>query len=283
MEKTQRALSIIKEKQARDELQDYKYLRGKIEKIVGDKDAADDVLREAIIQNINQDAQDGINVFVGEPDCPTMQFNNLPRVEVKRVEPVHENKLDVEIFPGESHKPVITFVKQDNFQWGDVEDIEVPVERELPPTPPPPPPKVKRPKPPPPPPPKPEIIKVPTPLPAPPPQVITKKEYVPYPVPEFIPPPPPVPCPPCPSCPKCPDMPLPPPPPPKETKVVNIDVKQPPPDCPVCPKQEKEIKIDIESSEPPPCPEIKPPEREIKIDVEHPQDAPEKEVRVDIE
>ena len=83
MEKTQRALSIIKDKQKRDELQDYKYLRGKIEKIVGDKDAADDVLREAIIQNINQDAQDGINVFVGAPDCPTMQFNNLPRVEVK--------------------------------------------------------------------------------------------------------------------------------------------------------------------------------------------------------
>ena len=53
MEKTQRALSIIKEKMEKDELNDYKYLRGKIEKIVGDKDAADDVLKEAIIQNIN--------------------------------------------------------------------------------------------------------------------------------------------------------------------------------------------------------------------------------------
>ena len=53
MEKTQRALSIIKDKMEKDELNDYKYLRGKIEKIVGDKDAADDVLKEAIIQNIN--------------------------------------------------------------------------------------------------------------------------------------------------------------------------------------------------------------------------------------
>ena len=115
MEKTKRALSVIKDKQEQDELGDYKYLRRKIEKIVGDKDAADDVLKEAIIQNINQDAQDGINVFVGEPDCPTMQFNNLPRVEVKKVEPKRENKLDVEVFPGESHKPVITFVNQENF------------------------------------------------------------------------------------------------------------------------------------------------------------------------
>ena len=53
-------------------MNDYKFLRRRIEKIVGDKDAADDVLKEAIIQNINSDAQDGVNVFVGEPDCPTI-------------------------------------------------------------------------------------------------------------------------------------------------------------------------------------------------------------------
>lgn len=115
MEKTHRALTIVKGQQQNDELNDYKFLRSKIEKIVGDKDAADDVLKEAIIQNINSDAQDGINVFIGEPDCPTMQFNNLPRVEVKKVEPVLESKLDIEVFPGESHKPVITFVNQENF------------------------------------------------------------------------------------------------------------------------------------------------------------------------
>ena len=115
MEKTKRALSIVKDKQEKDELSDYKFLRSKVEKIVGDKDAADDVLKEAIIQNINADAQDGINVFVGEPDCPTMQLNNLPKVEIKKVEPVRDNKLDIEVFPGESHKPVITFVNQDNF------------------------------------------------------------------------------------------------------------------------------------------------------------------------
>ena len=146
-----------------------------------------------------------------------MQFNNLPRVEVKKVEPKRENKLDVEVFPGQSHKPVITFVNQENFQWGDVEDevvvkeewlppVQVPIMLPAPPTPKPVIPKIPKPLPPP----KPKIIKVPTPIPAPPPQVITKYEKVPYPVPEFIPPPPPVPCPACPACAKCPDMPPPP-------------------------------------------------------------------------
>jgi len=37
-------------------LSDYKFLRRRVEKVVGDKDAADDVLKEAIIQDINSEA-----------------------------------------------------------------------------------------------------------------------------------------------------------------------------------------------------------------------------------
>ena len=51
-------------------MSDYKFLRRRVEKAVGDKDAADDVLKEAIIQDINSEAQNGIKVFVSQPDCP---------------------------------------------------------------------------------------------------------------------------------------------------------------------------------------------------------------------
>lgn len=178
-----------------------------------------------------------------------MQFNNLPRVEVKKVEPVLESKLDIEVFPGESHKPVITFVNQENFQWGDVEDVDEPIlvpQREVITIPSPPPlPKiiikkakpVKAPAP--------QIIKVPTPVPAPAAKVITVKEPMMYPVPELIMPPPPLPCPACPSCAQCPAMPLPPPPPPQERKDINIAVKADAPACPACKLAEQNINVAI--------------------------------------
>ena len=49
--------------------------------MVGDKCAADAVLREAIIAKINEDAEDGINIFVTD-DEPTVKMKNIPCVEV---------------------------------------------------------------------------------------------------------------------------------------------------------------------------------------------------------
>ena len=67
MKRTKEELMVIKEKQKEDEEHDFKFLRDKVAKIVGSKDAAECVVKEAIIHEVNEDAQDGINVFV-EPD-----------------------------------------------------------------------------------------------------------------------------------------------------------------------------------------------------------------------
>ena len=67
MKSTKEELMVIKEKQKEDEEHDFKFLRDKVAKIVGSKDAAECVVKEAIIHEVNEDAQDGINVFV-EPD-----------------------------------------------------------------------------------------------------------------------------------------------------------------------------------------------------------------------
>ena len=67
MKRTKEELMVIKEKQKEDELHDFKYLREKLSKVVGSKDAAECVLKEAIIHEVNEDAQDGINVFI-DPD-----------------------------------------------------------------------------------------------------------------------------------------------------------------------------------------------------------------------
>ena len=65
--RTKEELMVIREKQKEDELHDFKFLREKLSKVVGSKDAAECVLKEAIIHEVNEDAQDGINVFV-DPD-----------------------------------------------------------------------------------------------------------------------------------------------------------------------------------------------------------------------
>ena len=67
MNRTKEELMVIKEKQKEDEEHDFKFLRDKVAKVVGSKDAAECVVKEAIIHEVNEDAQDGINVFV-EPD-----------------------------------------------------------------------------------------------------------------------------------------------------------------------------------------------------------------------
>ena len=67
MKRSKEELMIIKEKQKEDELHDFKFLRNKLSKVVGSKDAAECVLKEAIIHEVNEDAQDGINVFI-DPD-----------------------------------------------------------------------------------------------------------------------------------------------------------------------------------------------------------------------
>ena len=48
-------------------MHDFKFLRNKLSHVVGSKDAAECVLKEAIIHEVNEDAQDGINVFI-DPD-----------------------------------------------------------------------------------------------------------------------------------------------------------------------------------------------------------------------
>ena len=114
MKKTKEELMVVKEKQKEDEEHDFKFLRDKVAKVVGSKDAAECVVKEAIIHEVNEDAQDGINVFVN-PDQTNIAFNNVPKVSLKKIEPTLKQSCDVEIFPGESHKPIITFVNTHNF------------------------------------------------------------------------------------------------------------------------------------------------------------------------
>ena len=50
---TKADLELVRGKNKEDELDDYKFLRNKVQKVVGTKQAADEVLKEAIIQKIN--------------------------------------------------------------------------------------------------------------------------------------------------------------------------------------------------------------------------------------
>lgn len=67
------------------ELEDYKFLRNKIEGIVGTRDAADEVMKEAIIQKMHADANSGIIIDVdGDGSSPLIQLNGEPRVKVSK-------------------------------------------------------------------------------------------------------------------------------------------------------------------------------------------------------
>ena len=96
-------------------------MRRKIEEVVGDKEKAEDVLKEVIIDRIEKDSKDGINIFI-DSDEPTIKFNSFDYVEIKKAKHILEKKIDIEVFPGEAHKPIVTLVNQDNFAWGDIED-----------------------------------------------------------------------------------------------------------------------------------------------------------------
>ena len=110
----------------------------------------------------------------------------MPKVSLKKIEPPLKQSIDVEVFPGEVHKPIITFVNTHNYQWGDYdhelcvpkvtllpEDYKIPP-LPLVPLPPPPPP---------PPPPKPIVKYYPVNLPPYDPIMVPNKVVKPYDVP----------------------------------------------------------------------------------------------------
>ena len=78
MRKAQSKLQKIQDVKTRDQKEDYEFLRHKVTQVVGDEAAADEVLKEAIIQNVKENCQDGINVFVGDEkaDDATIKMNN---------------------------------------------------------------------------------------------------------------------------------------------------------------------------------------------------------------
>ena len=123
LEQSRNELTLIKEKMKNNQLEDYRFLRDKVAAILGDKKQAEDVLREAMIQEVNADAKDGINIFVTD-ERPTIKFNNFPNVEISKHQPVSEQHISVDVYPGETHKPQVTFVKTDNFRWGLFNDEE---------------------------------------------------------------------------------------------------------------------------------------------------------------
>ena len=104
MRKAQSKLQKIQDVKTRDQKEDYEFLRHKVTQVVGDEAAADEVLKEAIIQNVKENCQDGINVFVGDEkaDDATIKMNNMPNVEVE-----NQEKIDVDVYPGNVHKPKV--------------------------------------------------------------------------------------------------------------------------------------------------------------------------------
>ena len=209
-------------------------MRDKISGVVGgDQKWAEDVLKEAMIQEVNADAKDGINIFVA-PERTDMKFNNFPHVEVEKYVPYKPSSVNIDVFPGETHKPTITLAATDNYVWGDIEpepqvimqekEVPYPVYIKQPPkiiekivqAPVPPPVVVE----------KPFEVKVPVPS---PPEIIKEQVYVPV----EMPPPP------CPL------------PPPEKEHVFELEVQPAAPPEPIVKVVEKTIPILIE----PCCPE----------------------------
>ena len=46
-----------------------------------------------------------------------MQFNHVPRVQVGKAEKPKQKSIDIEVFPGETAKPVVTMVNHDCYEW----------------------------------------------------------------------------------------------------------------------------------------------------------------------
>ena len=78
-------------------------MRNKIKDVVGSREAADEVMKEALIQEMYYNANDGIIVDVdGNGSSPLLQFNHEPRVTVSKAENFYKPRqsLNVDIFPG---------------------------------------------------------------------------------------------------------------------------------------------------------------------------------------
>ena len=73
-----------------------------------------------MIQEVNANAKDGINIFVAD-DRSDIKFNNFPHVEVSKYVPYKPSSVNIDVFPGETHKPTITMAATDNYVWGDIE------------------------------------------------------------------------------------------------------------------------------------------------------------------
>lgn len=191
-------------------------MRNKVQKVVGTREAADEVMKEAIIQKMHTDANAGIIIDVdGDGSNPLVQLNGESRVKVSKATDFQKPRqsLSVDVFPGQVAKPLVTFVKHDNFEVSRFGDPYTE-------------PHVCDPNP------------VPDPIvyPAPAPEIVTIEKPVPYEVkqveviniPEHIIPPTPKEAPKMPECPKCP-VPV----------QHEIEIKK---ECPP-PKQEIEIEI----------------------------------------
>lgn len=95
----------------------------------GDQKWAEDVLKEAMIQEVNANAKDGINIFVSD-DRSDLKINNFPHVEVSKYVPYKPSSVNIDVFPGEAHKPTITLNQTDNWVLGDIEPEPVVITQE---------------------------------------------------------------------------------------------------------------------------------------------------------
>lgn len=89
------------------------------------------MLKEAMIQEINADAKDGINIFVTD-EKPLIKFNNFNKVEVLKHQPLSQAQIAIDVYPGQVHKPQVTLTKLDNFRWGDFDEPDEVYIKEVP-------------------------------------------------------------------------------------------------------------------------------------------------------
>jgi len=72
----------LKKKVQDNELEEYEFLRDKLAKVFGgDKKRAEEILKEAMIQEVSHAAKDGINIFIAD-DETRVKFNSFPHVEI---------------------------------------------------------------------------------------------------------------------------------------------------------------------------------------------------------
>lgn len=72
---------------------------------------------------MNKEAKDGINIDVGTGKS-TVKFNNFDKVAVGKFHKHSDSSINIDMFPGRTHKPTVTMHKQRNFGWGKFSDSE---------------------------------------------------------------------------------------------------------------------------------------------------------------